>query len=241
MRRLRDLLELKGADRRARFARVAGLAFDSRKTTPGDVFFALAGAKDDGLARRRGGGEGRGGDRRRTLAGSPRAPPSSGSPTRAPRSPTPPRASIRASPRRIVAVTGTSGKTSVAAFVRQIWQALGLEAASLGTIGVVSRPADGLRLADHARPDRAARASRPACRARRHPSRDGGLLAWPRPEAARRRAPRARAPSPICRATTSTTMRRSRTISPPSCGCSGISCPTARRPSSTPTAQSRRA
>jgi UDP-N-acetylmuramoyl-L-alanyl-D-glutamate--2,6-diaminopimelate ligase len=43
-------------------------------------------------------------------------------------------------PETIVAVTGTSGKTSVAAFVRQIWQALGEESASIGTIGVVSRP-----------------------------------------------------------------------------------------------------
>jgi UDP-N-acetylmuramoyl-L-alanyl-D-glutamate--2,6-diaminopimelate ligase len=43
-------------------------------------------------------------------------------------------------PETIVAVTGTSGKTSVAAFVRQIWQTLGREAASIGTIGVVSRP-----------------------------------------------------------------------------------------------------
>src|SRR5580700_743284 len=41
-------------------------------------------------------------------------------------------------PRTIVAVTGTSGKTSVAAFTRQIWSALGLSAASIGTIGVVS-------------------------------------------------------------------------------------------------------
>ena len=38
----------------------------------------------------------------------------------------------------IAAVTGTSGKTSVAAFTRQIWEALGYQAASLGTIGVVS-------------------------------------------------------------------------------------------------------
>src|SRR5204862_6875394 len=38
----------------------------------------------------------------------------------------------------IAAVTGTSGKTSVAAFLRQIWQALGHAAASIGTIGVVS-------------------------------------------------------------------------------------------------------
>jgi UDP-N-acetylmuramoyl-L-alanyl-D-glutamate--2,6-diaminopimelate ligase len=35
-------------------------------------------------------------------------------------------------------VTGTSGKTSVAAFTRQIWSALGLAAASIGTIGIVS-------------------------------------------------------------------------------------------------------
>ena len=42
-------------------------------------------------------------------------------------------------PATIVAVTGTSGKTSVAAFARQIWARLGFEAASLGTIGIVSR------------------------------------------------------------------------------------------------------
>ena len=41
-------------------------------------------------------------------------------------------------PRTIAAVTGTSGKTSVAAFTRQIWTALGYRAASIGTIGIVS-------------------------------------------------------------------------------------------------------
>jgi UDP-N-acetylmuramoyl-L-alanyl-D-glutamate--2,6-diaminopimelate ligase len=41
-------------------------------------------------------------------------------------------------PRVIAAVTGTSGKTSVAAFTRQIWAALGFEAASVGTIGIVT-------------------------------------------------------------------------------------------------------
>jgi UDP-N-acetylmuramoyl-L-alanyl-D-glutamate--2,6-diaminopimelate ligase len=41
-------------------------------------------------------------------------------------------------PPTIVAVTGTSGKTSVTAFARQIWTALGRRAASIGTIGVVS-------------------------------------------------------------------------------------------------------
>ena len=36
----------------------------------------------------------------------------------------------------VVAVTGTNGKTSVATFTRQIWQALGLPAVNLGTTGV---------------------------------------------------------------------------------------------------------
>ncbi|NOU06562.1 MAG: UDP-N-acetylmuramoyl-L-alanyl-D-glutamate--2,6-diaminopimelate ligase [Hyphomicrobiaceae bacterium] len=40
-------------------------------------------------------------------------------------------------PAHIVAVTGTSGKTSVADFTRQILTALGHNAASLGTIGIV--------------------------------------------------------------------------------------------------------
>ena len=44
----------------------------------------------------------------------------------------------RRQPQVIAAVTGTSGKTSVAAFARQIWQALGHPAASIGTVGVVS-------------------------------------------------------------------------------------------------------
>jgi UDP-N-acetylmuramoyl-L-alanyl-D-glutamate--2,6-diaminopimelate ligase len=45
-------------------------------------------------------------------------------------------------PATIAAVTGTSGKTSVAAFTRQIWTALGHQAASIGTIGVVSPDAE---------------------------------------------------------------------------------------------------
>lgn len=35
-----------------------------------------------------------------------------------------------------VAVTGTNGKTSVASYVRQLWQALDLKAVSLGTVGI---------------------------------------------------------------------------------------------------------
>ncbi len=41
-------------------------------------------------------------------------------------------------PGTMVAVTGTSGKTSVASFVRQIWERQGLAAASIGTTGVTA-------------------------------------------------------------------------------------------------------
>lgn len=41
-------------------------------------------------------------------------------------------------PDTIAAVTGTSGKTSVAAFCRQIWLHCGFSAASLGTLGIVA-------------------------------------------------------------------------------------------------------
>jgi len=44
----------------------------------------------------------------------------------------------REQPQSIVAITGTSGKTSVAAFTRQIWGKLGEAAASLGTLGIVA-------------------------------------------------------------------------------------------------------
>ena len=43
---------------------------------------------------------------------------------------------FEAQPDHVVAVTGTSGKTSVASFTRQIWQHLGHTAISLGTMGV---------------------------------------------------------------------------------------------------------
>lgn len=43
-----------------------------------------------------------------------------------------------AQPRTIAAVTGTNGKTSVASFLRQMWQAQGQPAASLGTLGLVA-------------------------------------------------------------------------------------------------------
>ncbi len=54
-------------------------------------------------------------------------------------------------PDLIVAVTGTSGKTSVATFVREIWSSMGFRAASLGTVGVVS-PSGTIEL-EHTTPD----------------------------------------------------------------------------------------
>ena len=53
-------------------------------------------------------------------------------------------------PQTVVAVTGTSGKTSVADFTRQIYAALGHNSASLGTIGLVKSDSADLRLADDA-------------------------------------------------------------------------------------------
>lgn len=58
---------------------------------------------------------------------------------------------FHAQPETSVAVTGTNGKTSVAAFVRQIWSKLGLRAASLGTVGVVHP--DGRWPLRHTTPD----------------------------------------------------------------------------------------
>ena len=54
-------------------------------------------------------------------------------------------------PDTIVAVTGTNGKTSVAVFVRQIWEAMGFRPASLGTVGVVGP--SGASYLGHTTPD----------------------------------------------------------------------------------------
>lgn len=41
-------------------------------------------------------------------------------------------------PETIVAITGTSGKTSTAQFTREIWQAMGEKSASIGTLGLIT-------------------------------------------------------------------------------------------------------
>jgi UDP-N-acetylmuramoyl-L-alanyl-D-glutamate--2,6-diaminopimelate ligase len=118
---------------------VAGLAVDSRAVKAGDVFFALAGSKTDGRrfidAAIASGAV--------AVAGNQVPPADPGVPFVT--VPNPRRALAFAAarfyprqPATIAAVTGTSGKTSVAAFTRQIWQALGHVSASIGTIGLVS-------------------------------------------------------------------------------------------------------
>jgi UDP-N-acetylmuramoyl-L-alanyl-D-glutamate--2,6-diaminopimelate ligase len=138
--RLRDLFsDDVGIDARAGQTAVTGLAVDSRAVRPGDLFFALAGAKTDGArfidqaiasgAVAVAGEHLPRGDRRVPLVATP-------NPRRALAL-----AAARFYPRQpavIAAVTGTSGKTSVAAFARQIWQRLGHASASIGTIGLVS-------------------------------------------------------------------------------------------------------
>lgn len=56
-----------------------------------------------------------------------------------------------AQPETVAAVTGTKGKSSIVAFLREIWTALGKPAASLGTVGVIG-PKGAIPL-NHTTPD----------------------------------------------------------------------------------------
>ena len=138
--RLRDLFSDDAViDARAGEVAVGGLAADSRAVKTGDVFFALAGTKTDGarfIEQAIASGavavvcEKRPGNDRRVpfiAVSNPRRALALAAAKFFPRQPA-----------TIAAVTGTSGKTSVAAFIRQIWQRLGHSAASIGTIGLVS-------------------------------------------------------------------------------------------------------
>ena len=120
---------------------VRGVAADSRAVKPGDIFVAIEGGKTDGL---------------KFVAAALAAGATAILAQQVPETPVPAGvAFVRAGnarralaliaakffarqPQTIAAVTGTSGKTSVAAFARQIWTTLGHSAASLGTIGIVS-------------------------------------------------------------------------------------------------------
>ncbi len=135
--------ELFGDDARldgaARAVPIGGLAVDSRAVRPGDLFFAIPGQKTDG-ARFIDAALAAG-----AVAVAGEQPPPDGCRVPFVVTPNARRALALAAakffshqPATIAAVTGTSGKTSVAAFTRQIWQRLGHVSASIGTIGLVS-------------------------------------------------------------------------------------------------------
>lgn len=138
---LTDVLELKDGGTLPEIE-ISGVNADSREISPGEIFVALSGSKTDGTrfvkdAIERGSVLvicGAGDD-----VGQPETP--------VLRVPDPHRtlALLAAQlygpqPETVVAVTGTAGKTSVAAFVRQIYAHAGIQAASIGTTGI-ERPA----------------------------------------------------------------------------------------------------
>jgi UDP-N-acetylmuramoyl-L-alanyl-D-glutamate--2,6-diaminopimelate ligase len=138
--RLRDLFSDDATiPPRAEATAVSGLAVDSRAVKPGEVFFAIAGARTDGarfIEQAIASG---------AVAVAGDHPPRDGCRVPFVITPNPRRALALAAakyfprqPATIAAVTGTSGKTSVAAFTRQIWLRLGHASASIGTIGLVS-------------------------------------------------------------------------------------------------------
>ncbi|WP_152045940.1 UDP-N-acetylmuramoyl-L-alanyl-D-glutamate--2,6-diaminopimelate ligase [Aureimonas psammosilenae] len=118
---------------------VTGLASDSRAVKPGHVFAALPGTRADGSAfvldaERNGAVAVLAGSNQRVETALPILVSDD----------------VRRSlalmaarfygrqPGTVAAVTGTAGKTSIAAFTRQIWTAANEKAASIGTVGVVS-------------------------------------------------------------------------------------------------------
>ncbi len=119
---------------------IAGITADSRQVQPGWLFAAVAGSKQDGArfvpeAVARGAAAVLAGDGVAAAVPAGVAVLRAAEPRRA-------LALVAArfhaeQPGTVVAVTGTSGKTSVADFTRQIFARLGRSAASLGTIGLV--------------------------------------------------------------------------------------------------------
>jgi UDP-N-acetylmuramoyl-L-alanyl-D-glutamate--2,6-diaminopimelate ligase len=118
---------------------VSGITADSRKSGPGFLFAAMPGTRVDGAAFA---AEAVSRGAVAVLAGTTAEVPELGAPVL--RAADPRRALAlmaarlyRRQPEVALAVTGTSGKTSVAEFTRQILAACGFQAASLGTLGVI--------------------------------------------------------------------------------------------------------
>src|SRR5690606_11623112 len=139
--KLNDLTGLLGAEGGATATtEVVGVTSDSRKVMPGMVFVAVTGSKADGAAyasdaAKRGAAA--------IVAARGATIDAGGVPVFLVDDPRLALARLAAElfprqPATMVAVTGTSGKTSVAAFTRQIWERAGRKAASIGTTGVVA-------------------------------------------------------------------------------------------------------
>lgn len=116
---------------------ITAIASDSRKATPGALFFAMTGTKADGA--------GFIGDAaaRGAVAAIAVHSADAGIPVLTVSNPRHLLALAAArfsgsQPQTMVAVTGTAGKTSVASFTRQIWAQAGHPAAMIGTTGVIS-------------------------------------------------------------------------------------------------------
>lgn len=138
--KLRDLLPGAASDKRQGAIEAEGVTADSRKVKPGFLFVAIAGAKADGAHFAR-----QAVNAGAIAVAAEQRPEALSDAVAFIRVNNPRRTLALAAakffsrqPKTIAAVTGTSGKTSVAAFTRQIWSTLGYQAASIGTIGVVS-------------------------------------------------------------------------------------------------------
>jgi UDP-N-acetylmuramoyl-L-alanyl-D-glutamate--2,6-diaminopimelate ligase len=119
---------------------VAGITSDSRAVRPGMIFVAVPGVKADGSAFAAD-AEARGAVA--VITGRQTAPARLAVPVIPVDDPRLALARIAArfygrQPQTMVAVTGTSGKTSVVSFTRQIWEQAGFRAASIGTTGVIA-------------------------------------------------------------------------------------------------------
>lgn len=137
--KLYDLAGLLSAEGNASDAEVTGVTADSRKVAPGSVFVAVAGTKADGAsyaadAAAKGAA---------AIVAAKGASVTASIPVFHVDDPRLALSKIAAGlyprqPATMVAVTGTSGKTSVASFTRQVWEHAGHAAASIGTTGVVA-------------------------------------------------------------------------------------------------------
>jgi UDP-N-acetylmuramoyl-L-alanyl-D-glutamate--2,6-diaminopimelate ligase len=127
-----------GNETRTSEIEISGLSSDSRKTQPGDLFFALSGSLMDGrqfakAAAKAGAAA--------ILCDGP-----------LPENPGVPVVQVQNArlalsraastfyprqPRHVVAITGTNGKSSTVDFLRQIWAHAGFQAASVGTLGAI--------------------------------------------------------------------------------------------------------